>query len=139
MKHVRTVIALIAVACGSPCAAADGAMHRQVVFVCEHGNVKSLMAASYFNQLAEQQGLPFRALSRGSAPDSSAKIGAAEAAAAERVVTIGTELPDDARADPKRVEHWNDVPPVSSDSAAARASLETHVADLIERLRRAGE
>jgi hypothetical protein len=24
----------------------------QVLFVCEHGNVKSLMAASYFNKLA---------------------------------------------------------------------------------------
>jgi hypothetical protein len=43
---------------------------HQVVFVCEHGNVKSLMAASYFNTMAQARGLPFRAVSRGSAPDS---------------------------------------------------------------------
>src|SRR6185295_11953988 len=42
----------------------------QVLFVCEHGNVKSLMAASYFNQLAHERRLPYRAVSRGSAPDS---------------------------------------------------------------------
>ena len=42
----------------------------QVLFVCEHGNVKSLMAASYFNQLAAKRGLRLRAISRGSAPDS---------------------------------------------------------------------
>jgi hypothetical protein len=32
----------------------------QVLFVCEHGNVKSLMAVSYFNQLAHERRLPFR-------------------------------------------------------------------------------
>jgi len=30
----------------------------QVLFVCEHGNVKSLMASSYFNQLARERHLP---------------------------------------------------------------------------------
>ena len=40
----------------------------QVLFVCGHGNVKSLMAASYFNQLVGERRLPFRAVSRGSAP-----------------------------------------------------------------------
>lgn len=41
----------------------------QVLFVCEHANVKSLMAASYFNQLAQERRLPYRAVSRGTAPD----------------------------------------------------------------------
>ena len=36
--------------------------------VCEHGNVKSLMAASYFNELATARHLPFRAISRGRRP-----------------------------------------------------------------------
>lgn len=39
----------------------------QVLFVCEHGNVRSLMAASYFNQLAQERRLLFRAVSRGTA------------------------------------------------------------------------
>jgi hypothetical protein len=42
----------------------------QVLFVCEHDNVKSLMAASRFNQMAQEDRLPFRAPSRGTAPDS---------------------------------------------------------------------
>jgi protein-tyrosine-phosphatase len=41
-----------------------------VVFVCEHGSVKSLVAALYFNRRAEERGLPYRATARGTAPDS---------------------------------------------------------------------
>jgi arsenate reductase len=41
----------------------------QVVFVCEHGNVKSLIAASLFEQVAKQRGLPSRAVSLGISPE----------------------------------------------------------------------
>jgi hypothetical protein len=40
-----------------------------VLFVCEHGSAKSVVAAAHFNRLAEERGLPFRAISRGTAPD----------------------------------------------------------------------
>ena len=40
-----------------------------VLFVCEHGAVKSVVAAARFNHLATERGLPFRAVSRGTAPD----------------------------------------------------------------------
>jgi arsenate reductase len=43
----------------------------RVVFVCEHGSVKSLVAMSYFNQLAAASGLPYRAIARGTAPEAS--------------------------------------------------------------------
>lgn len=43
----------------------------RVVFVCEHGSVKSLVGAVYFNRWAEQRGLTYRAVARGVAPDSS--------------------------------------------------------------------
>jgi len=42
----------------------------RVVFVCEHGSVKSLVGAVYFNRWAEQRGLPYRAVARGVVPDS---------------------------------------------------------------------
>src|SRR5579872_1408068 len=42
----------------------------QVVFVCEHGSVKSLVASVYFNQRTRERGLPFRAVARGVIPDS---------------------------------------------------------------------
>jgi len=39
-----------------------------VVFVCEHGSVKSLVAMEHFNRKAEERGLPYRAVARGTAP-----------------------------------------------------------------------
>src|SRR5689334_2944541 len=40
-----------------------------VVFVCEHGAAKSVIAAAHFNRLARERGLPFHAVSRGTKPD----------------------------------------------------------------------
>ena len=51
-----------------------------------------------------------------------------------RIVTIGTDLPAGVRAEEQRVEQWNDVPPASSDYAAARSSLRAHVDNLIQLL-----
>lgn len=51
----------------SPRAAPDT---QTVVFVCEHGTVKSVIAMAYFDRLARERGLRFRAVSRGTAPDS---------------------------------------------------------------------
>jgi arsenate reductase len=42
--------------------------HR-VVFVCEHGSVKSLVAMVYFNHRAQERGLAYRAVARGTAPE----------------------------------------------------------------------
>ena len=71
---LRTAAAILSVASAGGCASAQErritAQDKQVLFVCEHGNVKSLMAMSYFNRLAEERGLPYRAVSRGTAPDS---------------------------------------------------------------------
>lgn len=128
----------------------------QVLFVCEHGNVKSLMAATYFNQLAAQRGLPFHAIARGKAPDSDsappaiaaalraegfdvssfhpAAVTAADLEASVQVVTIGTSLMEGLQADPAKAARWDDVPAASEDFAAASAALKGHVAQLVERL-----
>ena len=42
-----------------------------VVFVCEHGSVKSLVAQEWFNRRAKERGLAVRAVSRGITPDAS--------------------------------------------------------------------
>ena len=155
MRVFALVIATLAVVCGAATADEHAATNK-VVFVCEHGNVKSLMAASYFNQLAAQRGLPFRAVSRGSAPDSTtvpkpvvaglhadgvdvsdfhpSKIAAADVVDASRVVAIGTQLPAEATAAETRIEHWDDVPPASTSYDAARSSLKAHVEELLDRL-----
>lgn len=130
----------------------------QVLFVCEHGNVKSLMAVSYFNQQAAARGLRLRAISRASAPDSTtvpgsivaglrtdgvdvgdfrpAAVSAGDVAASERIVTISTKLPSGVDAPAAKVERWDDVPAASVNYAAARDSLKAHVEQLLERMSR---
>lgn len=129
----------------------------QVLFVCQHGNVKSVMAASYFNQEAERRGLRYRAVARGVAPDSPAvpepiagglradgidvrgfraeAVKASDTAASERVVTIGATLPAESeKAAGRRVEQWNDVPPASDGFVETRDAIKAHVRLLIEEL-----
>ncbi len=128
----------------------------QVLFVCEHGNVKSLMAASYFNRLSEERGLAARAISRGTAPDSTTvpgaivgslkgdgfdvsgfrpvAVSAADVSASGVVITIGTSLPSGAEVPGVTPETWNDVPPASLDYPASRAVLQEHIRQLIDRL-----
>jgi DNA-binding beta-propeller fold protein YncE len=127
-----------------------------IVMVCEHGNVKSLMAASYFNELATARHLPFRAISRGTAPDSTTvpppiidglksdgfdvagfhptAISAADIASANRVILINTELSADLSGKGPPIEKWTDVPPASVDYGAARDALKTHVRAVLDQL-----
>src|SRR4029450_5657474 len=42
---------------------------RKVAFVCLHGSAKSLIAAEYFNRLAQQKGLEISATTSGPEPD----------------------------------------------------------------------
>ena len=128
----------------------------QVLFVCQHGNVKSLMAASYFNQMAQQRGLSVRAVARGTAPNSDTvpspiaqslqgdgfdvsgfhptAVSAADVSTSQRVITIGTTLPGDAQAAPPKLEAWNDVPPADADYGATRNSLKSHIDGLLNEL-----
>jgi arsenate reductase len=41
------------------------AQNKKVVFVCEHGAAKSVIAAAYFNKLAKERNLPYEAVCRG--------------------------------------------------------------------------
>ena len=132
-----------------------------VLFVCEHGNVKSLMAMSYFNQIAQEEKLPFVAISRGTEPNSTTvpkpiadglladgvdtsefhptKIRAADVASARRVVTIGVALPADVQASSATKESWDDIPPASVDFQASRAAVKAHVRKLVDQLNGARE
>ncbi|MES2268650.1 MAG: hypothetical protein V4520_17925 [Bacteroidota bacterium] len=41
---------------------------RTILFICEHGAGRSTIAATYFNKIAEKQGLKYRAIFRGVEP-----------------------------------------------------------------------
>jgi arsenate reductase (thioredoxin) len=76
MRSIRMALVLLslAVAFGRLATAQSVAATRapaptQVVFVCEHGSVKSLVAMEYFNRRSKERGLPYRAVARGTAPE----------------------------------------------------------------------
>jgi arsenate reductase (thioredoxin) len=129
---------------------------RQVLFVCEHGNVKSLMAASYFDELAQARSLPFRAVARGSSLNSDTvpdfvKASLAEEgfdvsgfqprvvtrddiAASDHVISISTTLAVDHASTAAKIEQWNDIPAASTNFGQSRAAIKAHIAELLRRL-----
>ena len=130
---------------------------ENVVLVCEHGNVKSLIAASLFNQLASARGLPFRAESRGLNPESGVPASIVEAlraegidvaifnpralsdqdaASASRVVAIGVDLTSFAADTRAPIDLWSDIPPASVDYSLSRAALIRHIEALLQELQR---
>jgi protein-tyrosine-phosphatase len=119
-------------------------MHKNpiILFVCEHGAAKSILAAAYFNRLASERGLSLRAEARGTNPDpelspqtvgglskdglmptesAPQKLTAADLQSAQRVITF-CELPVEPGGS-VRLEYWNDVPPVSESYEKARDAI----------------
>jgi arsenate reductase len=45
------------------------AQSKKIVFVCEHGSAKSIIAVSYFNKIAREKNLSWEAVARGTTPD----------------------------------------------------------------------
>ncbi len=101
-----------------------------IVFVCEHGAAKSVIATAYFNKFAAERGLPYRATFRGTAPQEALSTRATEGlradnvplpagrptaiagsdiAQATHIFAIGCTLPAAALASGKSAD-WSDVP-----------------------------
>jgi hypothetical protein len=59
------VLLAILIAPSSAPRADEAAGEKTIVFVCLHGVVNSQMAAAYFNKVAKEHELPFKAISRG--------------------------------------------------------------------------
>jgi arsenate reductase (thioredoxin) len=127
----------------------------RVVFVCEHGNVKSLIAREWFNRLAAERGLEVRAVSRGLAPEASVPPAIAErlrgdgfdvrgfepralepadVVRAARLVVIGAEPPTWASGPDVAVDRWEGIPPASERYEASRDALREKIAALVESL-----
>ena len=127
---------------------------RTVLFVCQHGGAKSVIAAAYFNRLAGEMRLQYEGFAV-AAEDPYPAVPAAVAElldrdgfdvhdfqpraveecdieSAARVVRIGCDLRVAEAAD---VEQWNDVPMASEDLAGSAAAIRRHVEALAETLR----
>lgn len=125
-----------------------------IVFVCEHGAARSTIAAAYFNKLAQQQGLNYRAVFRGNNPDSAVGTAAKKGLIADgfdvqgwkpapadkqdfenayRVVTLDCILPETHRPS-KPVTQWKGIPSINADYNAGRDSIVKKVQALIAEL-----
>jgi ketosteroid isomerase-like protein len=130
----------------------------RVVFVCEHGSVKSVIAAHWFNRLAADRKAPFRAISRGVAPDDAIppavadnlardgfegaaftpqRLEKADLTGAVQVVAIGIDSPLFADLVDVPVSRWNDIPPASTEYAASRDAMRTRMGALLDVLSKA--
>ncbi len=124
-----------------------------VVFVCEHGAAKSILAAAYFNQQAREKHLGLSAIARGLHPDLEissktiaglledgltptesipTKLTRAETTSA-RLVFSFCRLPEDYRQN-ANIEYWNGIPPVSEDYIQARDAILERLRELSDRL-----
>jgi protein-tyrosine-phosphatase len=146
----RLVVCFALVACHRDAAPPPG----DVVFVCEHGAAKSVVAAQYFNKLAAERGLAVRAVARGADPQAELSVSAleglredglapalaaprpvdaAELRGASRVVAFDCGQPTMAAL--RGVGAcWDDVPATGDGYAAARDRIRAHVEQMVEQL-----
>jgi arsenate reductase (thioredoxin) len=123
----------------------------QIVFVCPHGAAKSVLAAAYCHQLANQQHIPLKVVAVGTEPDAEIspavvalldtegldvpharprRLTRADLQTATRVIAIGCDLAE--LAQPGLViERWDDVPPASENLLEARDRIQAHVRELL--------
>ena len=129
---------------------------RTILFVCEHGAAKSVIAAAYFDVLAKKHGLNYKAVFRGTKPDTSLSPSTEKGLKedgistngwkpelvtqknmdeASQIVTLGCLLPgEDAQA--MKLAKWNEIPSVSEDYRAARDEIKRRVQSLVDDLAR---
>jgi protein-tyrosine-phosphatase len=122
-----------------------------VLFICEHGNAKSLVAALHCERLAASRGRAVHGLSRGVDPgahvppeiasglaadgfDVSAFIPSrstpAEISGAAHIVLIGVEV--DVSAAPRPVTRWDDISALSENYEQARGEIVTRLNALLD-------
>jgi arsenate reductase (thioredoxin) len=126
----------------------------EVVFICEHGAAKSVVASEYFNKLAAERGLAVRAIARGADPqadlsgsavkglksdgmsptlDAPRPLAASELRNSARVVAFDCEQPG-MKALKGMDDCWDDVPAVSADYDRARDAIRVHVVAMVEQM-----
>ena len=127
-----------------------------VLFVCEHGTVKSLLAKVLFEKYAQEVGLQMRAVSRGTYVDTAVPPWMLQQLAIDHV-TLGSWLPRPLvaqdLADASYVvsfdvpstatsatqaprEQWDGLPSVAQDYAKGRDAIKARVHQLVDSLNR---
>jgi arsenate reductase (thioredoxin) len=157
----RILLSSLALSCGAQVLAQGIAANSRrepahVVFVCEHGSVKSLIAMEYFNRSAQERGLAYRAVARGTAPapivPRSVREGlrtagfdvsqfvprlfeASDVKDASLVVSFDQDIAKIVGGKARRLA-WDNLPGVLTDFARGRDEIVRHVDELIDELAR---
>jgi len=142
------LLAMVAASLQAPASAGP-----TVVFVCEHGAAKSVIATAYFNKIAAERGLRARATYRGVNPQEDLSvsamkgleedglsvdkhkplpIGQSDVDEATVIFAIGCTLPSNASASGKG-SSWDDVPD-DRGYGPTRDAIRRHVEELVDRL-----
>ncbi len=150
------LFAITALALASHPSRADQA-GKTVVFVCEHGSSKSVVAAELFNRTAQERGVSLRAVSRAvSAETRESKVppglvrslsadgfnvgtfepqalAEQEASSAVRVVVMNYDGKVESAGNAK-VEHWNELPGVITQYDNAKKEMSSRIDALLKDL-----
>jgi arsenate reductase (thioredoxin) len=127
---------------------------RTILFLCPHNAAKSVLAAAYFDQLAREHRLDYRAASAGTSPDAAPSpavvamlrdegidvaghqprhVTTEDLTSAHRVISLGCHW-DDTDGGGVRVDRWDDLPPAGQDLGASRAAIKRHLNALVNDL-----
>jgi len=142
-------------ASAQPANAKPASASPAIIFVCEHGAAKSVIATAYFNKFAAERNLPWRATFRGTSPQEALSvravqglkadgipiprgvptaIGEADIRTATHIFAIGCTLPAAAVSSGK-AKDWSDVPD-DKGYEAQRDAIVRHVRALLDDLQR---
>ncbi len=125
---------------------------KKIIFVCEHGSAKSVVAAAYFNKLSQKNGLNYVALTRGTKPDKEMNASVLDSLKAEGITMDSFNKPvklelEEAKGAVKivafcelgkeyyelfSVESWMDLPPISTKYTESKAILLEHMRKLFK-------
>jgi len=151
------VFGLALLACSARSAPPPAA--AEVVFVCEHGAAKSVVASQYFNKLVAERGLAIRSIARGADPQAELSVSAVEGLRADglppapgvprpltasevrssaRVIAFDCEQPA-MKALRGMDACWDDVPATGEDYAGARDRIRARVEAMVEQIVARGE
>jgi arsenate reductase (thioredoxin) len=150
------VAILAAAAAASGASPPRGSAAAKVVFVCAHGNVKSLIASEWLRRVAAERGLAVESVARGIDPENPVPAAIAEhlrgdgidvssyvarglapvdAAGAARLVLIGVEPPAWVAGRGLSVDRWDGIPPASERYAASRDAMRARIETLLGELK----
>jgi len=128
-------------------------MSSTILFLCPHHAAKSVIAAAYFNRLAQQKGLSWVGDSAGTEPDEVVSpvvvellkqenidvsqhqprhVTADELQSAVRIISMGCTA-EELSVSPARIEQWN-IPAVSQNPKGASEAILVHIEALVAEL-----